>query len=62
MSHIIAKYFVSVGWKWGMPSVLKPGTYSYSLKKYKSRESAIRAGKRETGLPLRKPVKFNRPA
>lgn len=37
-------------WKWGISSAKKYGGWSWSIKSYKSRKSAIDAGKRETGL------------
>lgn len=36
-------------WQFGTPSILNKGTISYSLNSWKSKASAIRAGRREYG-------------
>ena len=36
-------------WKFGTPSILNKGTISYSVNSWKSKASALRAGRREYG-------------
>lgn len=52
-THIVARQIINgfgeKAWQFGTPSILNKGTISYSLRNWKSKASALRAGRREYG-------------
>lgn len=53
MTKITARQIVNgfgeKAWQFGAPSILNKGTISYSLNNWKSKSSALRAGRHEYG-------------
>lgn len=46
-TKIVTRQLPNGRWQFGSPSILHPGTTSFSLNSWKSKASALRAGRRE---------------